>query len=399
MMWLAQRPQIASGLGVVSLLAVGICSGACRGASDAYTPTGQLTLVAELRIGEEGRGPEYQFTTISQVVAHGDAVYVVQQGVPEIRVFEGDGRYRQTIGRSGGGPGEFQGSPSIGFLGDTLWAIDADVRRMSLFTASGRVLSTIHLESVPLTLGQNRQFYFPYPKVLVSGGWILGFGGEAGASVVSGEVTARPLLRFPRAGGTADTLGWVSIAHADMVLRTEKRAMLRTQPFSDAPLTVYAPLARRVVIIERYSASDDTPANARVTALEANGDTAWSTLVPYKPVRLEDSVVDSVRTVLQRAHEPRYPSTAIDRALFAPTFRTPITAALAGDDGTFWLLWDDATAPSRVTVIDANGRPHAEVTAPAKIRLKWVSGMTAWGEELDDNDVPTLVRYRLVAAR
>ena len=367
---------------------------ACQNDPDLGVSGEQLILVPELRVGEEGRGPEYQFTTIYQIVAHNDAVHVVQQGVPEIRVFGPDGSYRQRIGRAGSGPGEFQSSPAIGFLADTLWALDSDVRRIAFFTPEGSQLSTVQLPPIPLTLGHNRQVYFPYPKVLVPGGWILGHGGEAGSSVVSGAVTERPLLRFARSGGASDTLGWVSIAHSNMVIRTERRASLRVQPFGDSPLTAYAPHSGRVVIVERYSASDDTVSTVRVIALEINGDTAWTTDISYRPAPLERAVVDSLLNILRRTYEPRYPHSAIEAALFAPKFRTPVIAVVVGDDGTVWIHWDESTARNRLTVIDAAGH-RREAFAPAKVRLKWVSSTSAWGEELDDNDVPTLVRYRI----
>ena len=384
---------------LVWLAAVGLATSACGSGEESSADVAQSRLVVEQRIGAEGQGHEYEFTTISQVSVHRDTVFVVQNGLPEIRAFGSDGRYIRTIGTSGSGPGEFISAPTIGFLGDTLWAIDADGRRISYYTSTGSLLSTVHLPPIPLTLGQKGQLYFPYPKALTKAGWIFGFGGEAGSSLVKGLVKTRPLLRFGSSSVSVDTLGWVSIEHADMVIRTDRRASLRSQPFTDAPLFAFAPSAERVVVVERLSAMDDTLSAVRVITLNVSGDTVWSTQLPYKPARLENTIADSVRASLHRAYAPRYPREAIDRALFIARFRTPITAVIAGEDGTVWLRWDAATAANLLTVIDANGKRRADVVASTSIGMKWVSATTVWGEELDADDVPSLVRYRLVDAR
>ena len=57
------------------------------------------------------------------VSPHGD-VYISQPQARHIRVFDRDGRFRRTIGRGGEGPGEFLRLGEVGFIGDTLWAVD-----------------------------------------------------------------------------------------------------------------------------------------------------------------------------------------------------------------------------------------------------------------------------------
>ena len=71
----------------------------CSASTD-DSPLAEISLVAETRIGSETSGPEYQFTTISDIIAKGDQVYVVQRGIPEIRVFgdeTSDGRAADTL--------------------------------------------------------------------------------------------------------------------------------------------------------------------------------------------------------------------------------------------------------------------------------------------------------------
>ncbi len=358
----------------------------------------RLTLVAEVRIGDETR-PEYQLSVISQVVAHGGAIYLAQRGGEEIRVFGTDGTARPAIGRLGAGPGEFQALEAIGFLGDSLWTIDNDLRRISFFDASGALLATVPFEPVPDAIGTGVMIFFPYPKAVAPNGGLLGFGGTSGTLVADGKVTAQPLLHMSRAGRDVDTLGWASVKNDDLILRSERSMSFHPQPFTDAPLTVYAPLAQRVFVVERPSAVEGTPSNVRITALATTGDTAWSVRVPYAPSPLDPSIVDSVRSRLTKGLAGRYPPDEVDRKLYAPAFRTPITDAIAGDDGTLWLRWDDVTSAGRYTVLDRDGRVRSEVNASSRTQVKWANGDVVWGVELDENDVPTVVRYRVSSSK
>ena len=369
----------------------------------ACTPAGEdtsvstLTLVPELRIGSETQGPEYQFTALNFVAVHADNVYVGQRGTNDIRVFGHNGVFRRTLGRHGQGPGEFDSIWSMGVSGDSIWLIDVNLRRLTFFTPDGELAGTIPFEPVPMTLG-NGILFLPYPDVLMREGDFLGFGRGAGSSVDQGDITANPLLRMTSSGKTADTLGWVSIRNDALIFRSARSRSYRTQPFTDSPITVYAAAARRAYVIERWSATGEGRSFVQVTALGASGDTAWVRQLSYTPARIDPTKVDSVRAAFVRVLEHRYGKEEIHRALYAPAFRPPVTSAVATDDGTLWIRWDEETNPGSYAVLAPDGIALPSVAAPARIRLKWVSDSTAWGEELDENDVPTLVRYRITPA-
>lgn len=354
-----------------------------------------VRLVAEKRIGSETSGPEYQFTNLSFVVAHGDDVYVVQRGINEIRVFDAEGRYRKTIGREGAGPGEFQSMWSVGIIGDSLWTIDIDLRRLTFFTLGGSLISTVQFDPVPPTLGQGGLLFLPYADLVLREGGFLGFGRGMASSVEVGDITAYPLLRMNAKGQTVDTLAWVSIRNDDLILRSAKSRSYSPQPFTDAPLTVYAPALQRAYVIERWAATEPNAASVRITAIESSGDTAWVRELPYTPAPLATRLIDSVRSRLERAYKSTFPKEEIARAVYAPAYRTPVTAAVTSADGSLWIRWDELTRSAILTVVGPDGAVAAHVSAPPAVRLKWIAGSTAWGEELDENDVPTLVRYRI----
>ena len=366
---------------------------ACSSSSE-LTSASPVTLVPEVRIGSETKGPEYQFTALDFIAVHGDNVYVGQRSTKDIRVFGNDGVFRRTIGRQGQGPGEFDSIWSIGVAGDSVWLIDVNLRRLTFFAPDGTLAGTIPFEPVPMNLGQGVLF-LPYPDVLMPEGDFLGFGRGAAASVAEGDITSNPLLHMTAQGHTADTLGWVSVKNDALILRSARSRSYRTQPFTDTPITVYAAAARRAYVIERWSATGETAPTVKVTALGANGDTAWVRQLSYAAARHDPAKIDSVRAAYVRVLGPRYGKDEIHRALYMPEFRTPVTSAIAADNGTLWIRWDDVTKPASYAVLSASGDVMSSVSAASRIKLKWVSDSTAWGEELDENDVPTLVRYRI----
>jgi hypothetical protein len=367
---------------------------ACR--AEPADPHG--TLVAELRIGQGETSTAFQFTQISQMIAGTSAIYVTQRGDQEIRMFDFQGRHVRTIGRAGSGPGEFDALASIGLIGDTLWTIDTNLRRISLFNATdGALITAMRYKSEVPDRPTAGNLYFPYPERLLADGTMLGFGGTFGSAIASGQVTHHPTLRLTIAGATVDTLAWVPLAHASMIIRGSSRQMYTQQPFSDAVLVEYATNADRIYVIDRTVATSASPAEYAVTAIGTNGDTLWSQRYPYVPRRLDGQVADSIRARAHRAYSGQgFTIAEIDDALFVPDFMTPVTAAVAGEDGTLWLRREDARGPAEYDVIDPDGRARGRITSERNARLRWVSGDVAWGEELDADDVPVLVRYRVV---
>ncbi len=73
----------------------------------------------------------------------GGSVFVRAGGEASVFVFEADGSFTGELGRRGRGPGEFQTLGSIGVHGDTLWAADLSLGRVTRFLPGGEVLETI----------------------------------------------------------------------------------------------------------------------------------------------------------------------------------------------------------------------------------------------------------------
>lgn len=121
-------------------------------------------LEEELRIGvDDGDGPEL-FGRIADIAvdAYG-RIYILEGQAQEIRVFDADGTYLRTIGRKGGGPGEFQGANALlwGPEGH-LWVVDPRNARYSIFDTTG-VYLTMHRRTSGMHM-------VPWPGGLDEGG-------------------------------------------------------------------------------------------------------------------------------------------------------------------------------------------------------------------------------------
>ncbi|MBT8249425.1 MAG: hypothetical protein HKO65_09560 [Gemmatimonadetes bacterium] len=98
-----------------------------------------------LSIGELDGPPETVFGRIVSIAVHKDGrVFAVDRQVPTIRVFAADGRYLESWGRRGEGPGELE-NPDAGLvvLNDGRVAVrDKGNARVQVFSAEGEPLDT-----------------------------------------------------------------------------------------------------------------------------------------------------------------------------------------------------------------------------------------------------------------
>lgn len=367
----------------------------------AQTPPPRWTLVPELRIGSDAvSGPEYEFTTIREIaVSPNGSMYVVQGQEQEIRVFDTQGKYVRTIGRQGGGPGEFTGLGSIGFIADTLYAMDFRQRRITLFRADGSLISTLVYD--PTTSPQRRgaSLFSPSPSVLLADGSVLGGASYASHLVANGQITAVPVFRLTRTATVLDTIAWVPVGSGQGSVQNANAALFFVQPISDAPMTVYAAAAARVFVIERPARSGST--TFRVTAIGVRGDTLWSRALPYRPIPLEGRVADSIVNVVAgrlsggRAGASPFPIDQVKKAVFIPDHQVTVTRAFAAADGSLWLRREEFGETLNWTVIAPDGNLAATLALPRNVRPMTIVDDRAYGVELDDVDVPLLVRYRI----
>ncbi len=102
-------------------------------------PEERWRVVEGLRIGTAlGEGPESFGSVGSVVVTEAGSLWIVDRLANEIRVFDADGGFVRTVGRSGEGPGEF-GSIGQAYMAPNgeIWVEDPRLGRFEIFDTTG----------------------------------------------------------------------------------------------------------------------------------------------------------------------------------------------------------------------------------------------------------------------
>lgn len=81
--------------------------------------------------------------------------------------------------------------------------------------------------------------------------------------------------------------------------------------------------------------------------------------------------------------------------MFIPDHQITVTRTFAAADGSLWLRREGFGDAITWTVIAGDGAIAATLSVPPNVRPMTVIGDRAWGVELDDSDVPVIVRYRI----
>jgi len=99
-----------------------------------------------VRIGAVEGAAHEQFFRIAGVLRLDDGrIVVADDGARELRFYDAAGRFLFAVGRDGAGPGEFRSIRRMGLRADSIWAYDAGLQRVSLFTTDGRYVRSFAL--------------------------------------------------------------------------------------------------------------------------------------------------------------------------------------------------------------------------------------------------------------
>jgi hypothetical protein len=375
-----------------------------------------LPLREELRLGAID-GPEHlQFFRIFGIAVDANGrLYVVNSGSGELRVFERDGRYVRSMGRSGSGPGEFEFLSTVFLAGDTVVATDSRLNRATFFDTAGTLLGT-----QPLMLGSTQLIL----RGRSADGWLLSSYEQRGWSYQIG---------VPRQDTTLLALlsSWVDLERAPVpALRIPGRRMYGIQ--SPRAMTANAPLWEpqpefaldglgRIHLSAGSSYVIDTFVLA---ASSADGGAAVpATLVrrltrEHVPVAVTDALTNRYFAEVQTYYDT---ATAAGseadigraaqlgrRSLPRPEALPPLRRIRAARDGALWVerpdLVDDpvslewtrgAARSTSWDVFDSDGRFIGTVELPPRFRVYAVDTDWVVGVLPDELGVEHVVRWQV----
>jgi hypothetical protein len=365
------------------------------------------TLVRDVRFGSE-TDPVAGLSGRPRTIALGpdDHVFIYELSERVIKEYDRSGAYLGRIGGRGRGPGELLHLQGMGFLGDTLWISDGDLRRVTLFTPERRQPITIPLFYNPPGAPQRFQArggYIPHVVGSAPTAMVLGGGAVAQGTVLrrSGSPTPMPIALIRRDGTVAASLASpVHDLSPQIILRPAGGPYhIIPQPFEEAPVWAPFPNGKGIAVVDAPTASSSRAAFT-VQVFDSAGRSVRVRRYQYDPVPVTNRLRDSViRALAGRAGGGADLERSLRDSIRVPPFLPPITGIRAGRDGSIWLQRERlATVATVWNVIDAGGNLVARMVAPPGF-VVYADMTQVFISESDVNDMPWVVRYRVVRPR
>lgn len=381
---------------------------------DAAVDTLRVALVEELRIGQ-AEGPEhYQLHMVRGAAIDALGRIYVSDGSNSVHVYDSSGAWVRDIGRAGSGPGEFENIREPLLRGNTLAVWDGNTRQFAIFDTSGLLVT-----SVALAL-RDRSVIFPMRAALF--GWSVGrVWFPARRAPVRGALRQDTLVFAHLSDASLLAVPSLTSAQLDSALRGVVRwpaARLyedadgySQRPLFESEFTVAHDDSGRVYLTNAY------PYDIHI--YDASGQLVRRIRREYEPHVVTQRDVDEwLRLVNQRVPGsgpgeggPSFLERERRRAEGPRAESFPVIGRLiASATGELWAQRSDvhidlgewAGLPNRTPlpaywdVFDRTGRYEFTVRLPARTRPLWIEHRSFLALQRDENDVETIVRYRLI---
>ncbi|MEP6763165.1 MAG: 6-bladed beta-propeller [Gemmatimonadaceae bacterium] len=348
-------------------------------------------LVQEMKID----GNIADLTSIGAITqARNGDIFVAQPQDRQIKVFNSTGKFLRTIGHQGQGPGEFEGISNIGFVGDTLYAVDDRLPRITLFRNDGRLIRTIPTQPIGAAALREdttvKHYSTSSPIVLLPNNRAFVMPHALSDALANGTVTRLSLYRTNWNGEAQKRVAAIPSFHMWYSMQVGSYRVTGRQPFSDDVNVVIATNGSRIALVS----TDVAAQKIRIVDLSPNGDTLGTRTVNYAPQSIPTRYSDSIAIHFQGLLKGATIAEARTK-LYLPKSFPAFSSALLGEDGTLWLR---TSSPINSTndwaIISAQGKVAATVTLPKFSRiLSVVNGI--WVAEYDADDVASVVHYRI----
>jgi hypothetical protein len=339
-------------------------------------------VVEELRVGTfEGEGPDLFGDVDAIELDRQGRIWVLEGQAQEIRVFDRQGRHVRTIGRKGGGPGEFAQPIGMAWGPDgNLWVPDPSNTRISLIDTAGTFVRSHRM------LGG-----------FVINPWPGGF--DARGSLYNFVPAQRPdrgftikMVRYDTALVALDTLTppeWSGQENFFELVSADGRSRTRTTvPYSpglDWQLTQAGDFW--FVLTGPYE----------LYRVNGKGDTVRKVRKPFEQVSVTGEDVDSAIAGLEWFTKQ---GGKVDRSRI-PDVKPAVRSFHVADDGHLWVEPETTDRSDRgrlFEVFDPEGRYLGRVRLPfsmARWRRPIIRGGMLVAVTRDELEVPYVVRARI----
>jgi hypothetical protein len=344
------------------------------------------TPVIDIGALEGGEG-ETLFRVAGALKLSDGRLVVANGGTSQLFYYRPDGTLERTVGRKGGGPGEFQMMAGLVRLaGDSVLVMDLQARRADVIDPSGAFVRDF-------TPGGVNTFASVMGR-LSDGRWVGTGGFVLGADEIKDGLQRNDMVFviFAPDGAPDDTIAVVPGSERYLkIQRSGNRvmAMLRPRPFGRSTQSAVSGEALWVGTQDEPEVRQYT-ADGRLTRIVRTG-------TELKPVTDEqvdafvDEQVASLTPDQQRSAREDYADMPMAKTM------PPYASMMVDADGNLWLEdTDDYMTPAGGwTVYDPDGRAIARIRLPEHLRVYDIGQDYVLGRESDDLDVEHVRMYRL----
>lgn len=363
-----------------------ICVLILTGTSTVNAQTGIAEFTEAYRIGDEGAGDSIFFGDVASMALDSQGrLYLTDfMGNKSIRMFSPDGVPIREIGRKGGGPGEFEFTPTVHLgPGDTLYAWETNKFRLTTFSPEDQSLVSSN------TIG-NPSSRAPHPLRFlgaVNQGYLMEFAG----SYIPGSQVQYDMGHFAKIvtwDGNAldDRLAQLPSANFvifDMNSIGFSGSGVRFLPYSAKPNYVLS--ADQVL----YHGMSDA---IQLTGTTLEGEDVHKISLPHTPVSVSASERESSvgRIQLEQLRK--------DVLANIPEHKPAYQRLMSDDAGHIWMLLSKPENEQTSTwlVMNAPGETVATAQIPDGMRLMAVRGGRAYGTQADENSgAPIVIAWEI----
>ena len=333
--------------------------------------------------------PEYDLVQVSDAVRLSDGrIAVFVNATANLRIYDSTGAHILTAGRSGDGPGEFRAVETMERIaGDTLLVYDYLLRRMSVVTPEGDVVSTRGF--MP---GGQGAFFQPLAR-LSDGTWFTqaqvfgGTGDQAGA-----RRDSLTLLRVSAGlDSVVDTIG--RFPSTEMYVQRGGEGANRFITFSLIPFGLTTRITTgggRIFV--------GNPERYEILGFTADGRLERIIRRPVERRPVDPAEVERLKQQELAESEERWRTTVENKWKNAPVAtHHPAYGRMTMDAvGRLWVEEPKVTAedPGSAAVFDPAGRLLGTVALPGNLRITEVGSDYLMGVWKDESDLEHVRMYR-----
>lgn len=372
------------------LSAVGL---GCGGEGEVGNEIPHLRVTRSTTFGDDGG--EGALSGIFSVAVSGDGhVYLSEPQFARVVEFNPDGTFSRVVGGRGSGPGEFAVPGGLWWRGDSL-AVSDFRRGIHLFSPRGEFADLIYFH-----INDGSSAFGLRPIFPLADGSMAAFAPAGNSEIASGAVIQQTWVKVSRDGAIMDTLAVVGLEGSLYSMRYGERPLSGAHPLSWAPILRAPPSGTSFVLVNRPVATGGDVATYQVFRLGLDGDTLNAVSLEYEPVPLQPQQIDSLalemaqgRAETMNATVPSLASAIADQIQW-PDYQPPVTEVVCGSDGTVWLRREAVGVElARWEILDENLKLIGRVDLPLGLEVEVVAREWVYGVELDEIDVPSVVRF------